>query len=456
MISGANTPFNQQTVDSDFTIKSYRELLIIAKQRYTFASYGNIPWGQQFVLWRHDCDYSLNRAHAIACIEVEEGVRSTFFINPHCEFYNLLEKSQFQLIKEILEMGHEIGLHFDAAFQSISDEVQFNDQITKEAALLENLYGFKPLAFSFHNPITAHLNCEKDTYGGLVNCYSERFKAEVPYCSDSNGHWRFRRLKNVLSEATDPCLQVLTHPGWWQESAMPPRQRIFRAVYGRADATIRFFDKAIEAGDRENPSGPRKELAFFRAIRHPDYELLDQLFHRQKYELLALSLWRFHEIQINLICKAQLLMVWKVPVAEVNALFESSSPIIDGVQLFKSVFDITLHKAVNVDLDKYSQFFNLRNELIHGRVVTPQQRLEDTCIFLCATIESLASWGRKQLINYDEIDHLGLIGIPTCKTEEGGLTDHLEGLVEDIPSFPKKKWEQLKAELQKVSYSELA
>jgi hypothetical protein len=162
VISGNNAPLNQQSFDSDFTVDSYRELLVIAKQRYAFASYGAIPWGQRFVLWRHDCDYSLNRAHALARIEAAEGVSATYFVNPHSEFYNLFEKKQHSLVLEILGMGHGIGLHFDAAFHNISDESQLSNLVHAEAALLERLYGVRPTAFSFHNPVAAHLSCEEE------------------------------------------------------------------------------------------------------------------------------------------------------------------------------------------------------------------------------------------------------------------------------------------------------
>ena len=50
-------------------------------------------------------------------------------------------------------------------------------------------------AFSFHNPQKTDYNYENFLYEGLVNCYSKKFKDDLPYCSDSNGYWRFRRLK---------------------------------------------------------------------------------------------------------------------------------------------------------------------------------------------------------------------------------------------------------------------
>ena len=450
VISGSNVPLNQQSFDSDFTVDSYRELLVIAKQRYAFASYEAIPWGQRFVLWRHDCDCSLNRAHALARIESAEGVSATYFINPHCAFYNLFEKAQHRLVLEIVGMGHEIGLHFDAAFHDISDETQLSDLVHAEAALLERLYGVKPTAFSFHNPGAAHLRCEAETYGGLLNCYSRRFKTEVPYCSDSNGYWRFRRLRDVLTEATDPCLQVLTHPGWWQEVAMPPRQRIFRSIFGRAASTLRTYDLELGRHGRLNDAGSSAKLQFLKTTHPGLFELCDYLWNSGYFQSLFVELWRLHERQINKLCKAELCKTWRVPATEVNAFFEDPNLGIDGWKLFKGVFGIAWNEAVNVDQPEYRQWAALRNTLIHGRTSVPRQRLEDGCVFLCGAIESLAAWGREQPVGYDGIKHLGSIGIPTYKTADGSLTDRLEEIAEDIPDFPNKKWTKFKAEMQKV------
>lgn len=450
MISDNNVPLNQQSIDSDFTVDSYRELLVIAKKRYAFASYGAIPWGQRFVLWRHDCDYSLNRAHALARIEAAEGVSATYFVNPHSEFYNLFEKTQHSLVLEILGMGHGIGLHFDAAFHNISDETQLSDLVHAEAALLERLYGVRPTAFSFHNPVAAHLSCEAETYGDLVNCYSLRFKTAVPYCSDSNGYWRFRRLRDVLTEATDPCLQVLTHPGWWQEVAMPPRHRIFRSIFGRAAATMRDYDYGLELHKRQNLAGASEKLRFLKAAHPRLFELCDYLWNAGHLQSLFIELWRLHERQINKLCKAELRKTWRVPAAEVNTFFEDPNLAIDGWTLFKGVFGMAWNEAVNVDQADYRQWAIFRNTLVHGRASAPCKLLEDGSVFMCGAIKSLAAWGLRQPLNYDGVIHLGSIGIPTYRTADGNLSDRLEEIAEDIPNFPSRKWEQFKAELQEV------
>ena len=251
MISIDNKPIRSISTDNDFTLNNYRQLIKLAKEKYEPASYKGIPFGRKFVLWRHDCDYSLNRSLSLAKIEHEEGIRATYFLNPHCEFYNPLESGQAQIVKSILGLGHDIGLHFDAAFYATESEAQLNDQVKQEAQLLEQVFGVRMSAFSFHNPSAFHLTCEAEIYGGLINCYSKRFKTKIPYCSDSNGYWRFRRLHDVFEQATDPCLQVLTHPGWWQNKPMPPRQRIYRCAYGRAEAAMRQYDNGLEQMGRE-------------------------------------------------------------------------------------------------------------------------------------------------------------------------------------------------------------
>ena len=252
MIKSDNQPLNEEAFIEDFTVEHYRELLRLAQVNYQFVSYENIPFGERFILWRHDCDFSLNRAFKLAEIEAQEGVASTFFVNPHSEFYNLLEKTQSEIISSILDLGHSVGLHFDADFHGITSEVELEGHIAYEASILVRYFGVKPVAFSFHNPNEALLTYDCETYGGLLNCYSGKFREQIPYCSDSNGYWRFRRLRDVLAKGVDPCLQVLTHPAWWQDRSMLPMERIDRSIKGRAEAVRAEYINILHKVGRKN------------------------------------------------------------------------------------------------------------------------------------------------------------------------------------------------------------
>lgn len=450
MISNDNKPIQTETSDDDFTEEGYRQCLQAAKASYRFVTYDSIPWNTRFVLWRHDLDYSINRAAVLAGIEAEEGVTSTYFVNPRSEYYNPFELEQSHLLNHIISLGHQLGLHFDAAFHDIKDEEQLHRKVAQEGRWLEEAFGVRPAVFSFHNPVAAHLQCDADSYGGLINSYSSRFKAEIPYCSDSNGYWRFRRLYDVLTEATDSCLQVLTHPEWWQEKSMPPRQRIFRCAYGRADATMRGYDDGLQAHGRLNHAGLADHLFFLQPLHARLFTLCDYLWNQGHFAALFVELWRLHERQINQFCKAAFRKDWKVPAADVNAFFEDRSLAIDGWRLFNAVFGSTWQQAVRVDGRQYKDWVALRNNLIHGRSTAPIEQLEEGCVFLCRAIEALAAWGQSQPMAYDGIRHLGSIGIPTYKTADGILTDRLEEIADEVPGFPGKRWERFKADMQKV------
>ncbi len=451
MISNENQPNQIMTSDEDFTEVNYRKLLRAANASYTFVTYEAIPWDSRFILWRHDLDYSINRALSLACIEAEENVTATYFVNPHSEYYNPFEPEQANLLKHILSLGHRLGLHFDATFFNIQNEEQLHSRVAQEGSWLEEVFGVRPDAFSFHNPGVENLQCDANHYGGLVNCYSKRFKTEVSYCSDSNGYWRFRRLHDVLSEGTDPCLQVLTHPGWWQRKPMPPRQRIFRAILGRAQATVSRYDAGLDKHGRINHAGLTDRLRFLQPLDHYAFILCDYLWNQGHLELLLVELWRLHERQINQLCKVKFLKEWKVPPDEVNTFFQNQSLVIDSWLLFSTVFGSTWQRGADLDDGQYRDWIALRNDLIHGRSSAAAWQLERGCIFICRAIETLVSWGNSQSMAYNGISHLASIGVPMHTAADGSMTDRLEEIAVNHLNFPNESWVRFKARMISIS-----
>ena len=59
-------------------------------------------------------------------------------------------------------------------------------------------------------------------------------------------------MEDVLQEAPDERLQVLTHPEWWQESVMSPKERIWRCIDGRAAGIKKWYEAALKNFGREN------------------------------------------------------------------------------------------------------------------------------------------------------------------------------------------------------------
>ena len=213
-----------------FTQENYRYLLRLARQTYTFRTYTNFNKEERFILWRHDVDFSMHTATKLAQIEFEEGMVATYFLHLHNPYYNLLEKEINRCVQSILALGHSIGLHFDIHYYDIHQEEDLEKRLKWEKSVLEEVFGQEICVFSFHRTTPFTMNCQKWQYAGMINTYAEYFQTQVGYCSDSNGYWRNHQLENVLSEAHDERLQVLTHPGWWQETPMSPLQRIYLCI----------------------------------------------------------------------------------------------------------------------------------------------------------------------------------------------------------------------------------
>jgi hypothetical protein len=234
-----------------FTERGYAELVGLAASHYRFVTFAELDADPPIVLWRHDVDYSPQRGLALAQIEANRGVVATYFLNPHSDFYNLLEPATLRAIRGILVLGHRLGLHFDpVAVAGLPGER--DEWLARERDLLQNVFDTRVDAFSTHNPTEVPELERRPVVAAMVNAYGETVTERFAYCSDSNGVWRFRSLRDVLDARENPRLHVLTHPGWWTPEAMAPRARISRAIDGRAAATHERYDRLLEEAGRPN------------------------------------------------------------------------------------------------------------------------------------------------------------------------------------------------------------
>lgn len=392
MIRADSIPNPPVSSERDFTECHYRQLLGLAKETYRFARYDAIDWEARFILWRHDLDFSLNRAAALARIEAEEGVRTTYFINLRSNFYNPLEPDQLAMIRRIIDLGHQIGLHFDASAAGIGSAHELDVWVAREARWLSEAFGVAPKAFSFHNPTAAHLVHEEESYGGLVNCYSRRFKSEVPYCSDSNGYWRFRRLYDVLSTGTDPRLQVLTHPGWWQRTPMPPRQRIFRCAYGRAQRTLAGYDRDIKGFGRESLSGAASAIDFLRESAPERFDYFDYLWNTRRFDALLVELWRYHLVLMR--------ERFRRSGATVPSSLTGTPPAGDDDQSVRpniwvaALGEPERTRVFGADIAIYARCAEVsRNLIFAAPCAVPEQDLESGCVYLAGVASRLLAVG---------------------------------------------------------------
>ncbi len=244
----------------NFTLLQYSQYLAKLKKSYAFINYDEaITTEPPHVIWRHDIDGSVHQAYELAKIENRLGIKSTYFVMLHSWFYDIREKEVNSLLKNIKDLGHAIGLHFDFEYipsGSINDEASFLKALKHQKEELELILGFGINVFSFHNPTTIsedlRSKLKEYKYEDMINVYHEKFINEYKYCSDSNGLWRFDKLSDLIDPKKYPKLHVLTHPEWWTENSMTPRQKIVRVLNGRTKAILRKYDEVLAKSGRPN------------------------------------------------------------------------------------------------------------------------------------------------------------------------------------------------------------
>jgi hypothetical protein len=223
----------------------------MALSRYRFVPLAEFAGETGACVWRHDVDISPQGARAMGTIEAGEGVRSVFYFNLHSPFYNLLESDNLDVVRALADMGHDIGLHFDASRLHSPSVCDLERAIEVERNIFKAILSIDIQSFSFHNPGSHTAGFTEQSYAGLVNAYGRAFFDRCAYCSDSNGYWRHTPLSEFLS-ADHPSVYVLTHPDWWTPRPMSPRRRVLRAVRGRARAVMAGYDSRLLANGRAN------------------------------------------------------------------------------------------------------------------------------------------------------------------------------------------------------------
>jgi hypothetical protein len=176
----------------DFSLEHYRVLVQAAKSGgYRFAGFDRAPEPGDLIL-RHDVDLSLEAALAMAELEAEEGVWSTWFLMTRSVFYNLDSKEGEHAIARLRELGHRVAHH------AVWPDIDLDDRFDKVVA--------------WHNPDPEYMKTPID---GAVNVMEAPFFDPDHYRSDSNQHWRHGCPDEDLREHRFEWLQLLTHPEIW-------------------------------------------------------------------------------------------------------------------------------------------------------------------------------------------------------------------------------------------------
>jgi hypothetical protein len=226
-----------------FTYTGYRELIrdfLLAGYRFVDASefmrHTTLESGP-VVFMRHDIDFDIDAANAIAEIESEEGIQATYFFLLRTDHYNLFSKEGSGRVQAILSRGHHLGLHFDCAAYPDSSGVQdLAAASRKEAELLGNWFGNRVDVVSYHRPNALVLSGDPALSEPLPHTYTPQFIRDKKYCSDSCGEWRYGEPRTSPEFAERKSMHILIHPIWWSSERLTPNQTFSRWLSGRIGA----------------------------------------------------------------------------------------------------------------------------------------------------------------------------------------------------------------------------
>lgn len=183
-----------------------------------------------FCLLRHDVDYSPNAALRLAKQEAERGVRATYFLLAGTSYYNLLAPEHAHFARELVALGHEVGLHYDVRSFLPFPRDQWPRLLRAQATLLGELAGQPVTSMAMHQPALHGDDPFRDEDHGFLNAYDRRFIGEMTYVSDSCRAWRDHAWSMLMSGAFPPRLHLCLHPINWGETDRD-RDTIFREVH---------------------------------------------------------------------------------------------------------------------------------------------------------------------------------------------------------------------------------
>jgi hypothetical protein len=222
-------------VRDEFSLESYAALLSELRARgYRDVEFTDADPASPHLVLRHDVDMTLDSAVRMAEVEAGLGMQSEYFVLLRSGLYNPFSESGELGIRRILELGHRLGLHFDASLYPGRDQGDLDRLCVAECAQLESWFGISVRMVSFHRPAPAFLGLDRDI-GGRGHTYQPRYFKDIAYCSDSRGGWHHGHPLDMVGKA-GRALQLLTHPVWWDSRGREtPAERLDRLAAERHD-----------------------------------------------------------------------------------------------------------------------------------------------------------------------------------------------------------------------------
>jgi hypothetical protein len=208
--------------NGNYSLKAYSGILDYL-QKYFPLNYtvGDIPqilsqiFRPKFVI-RHDVLASLESALAMAALESERGIRTSYMISANTSDFSLEDTQTWEALGKLHGFGHEVGILIDtgAAHPPLAELEML---LRAERARFEKNLSFPVLSVVFPQSLP---QTDPPTFfvGGMINAEADPFM--LWSLSDLQGPWP---QDDISPDEEDPercLLQLLIHPHLWKSDTI--------------------------------------------------------------------------------------------------------------------------------------------------------------------------------------------------------------------------------------------
>lgn len=206
-----------------FGLNEYKTLIEELKGNgYHFRPVSQLPnpTAEREAYLRHDIDFFLHEVDKMAEIEASLDVQAVYYILLS-QPYNPLYCKNKKILRQIVSLGHDIGLHYDLSVYPRNLE-ESALHLKKEIALLSDIIEapIKTIA-----PHLVYKNKQDPflEFNDLINPYNTAYHQDLMYISDSCRAWRDESLLQCFTKDAPKRLMLTIHPELWLNSKVKDR-----------------------------------------------------------------------------------------------------------------------------------------------------------------------------------------------------------------------------------------
>jgi hypothetical protein len=231
-----------------FDLKSYESFLLdLSNAGYHFQPVSRIHEineKKNIVYIRHDIDLHILGIDKMAEIEHLYDIRSTYYVLL-TQHYNILYPENQNILHKIIELGHEIGLHYDLETYPTSS-TECKSRLNWESEVLGKIVGAPVQTIAMHQPHKGMPDPFRiiDEY---INPHDSRYQKDLLYVSDSCRAWRDEALLTCFGPNPPRRLLLSTHPELWLDGTIEDRIAYLDKILIKSGIQqyIEFFDKVV-------------------------------------------------------------------------------------------------------------------------------------------------------------------------------------------------------------------